>query len=151
MSLATPLRIDTAIRPTSHLRFFLYMSLTAVLVLLAWLAPLVLWQYVFVLVVAATVVIYLTMSRPIVLHLSQPPLSQRMDRGWQLLLRSGRGDELWQAQLNAVHRYQWLIVFEFMITEPYHRALTVSVFRDQVSPEQWRELNILANVGHTKT
>jgi hypothetical protein len=85
------------------------------------------------------------------LHLTQPPINQRIDRNWQLLVRTGRGDELWQAGLAAVDPYPWIISFEFIIVEPYRRALSVTIFRDQVSPEQWRELNILANVTPTTT
>ena len=116
------------------------------MVVLAWLASLLLWQYVLILIVTATVIIYLTLSRPILLHLSQPPLSHRIDQHWQLLLRTGRGDELWQAQLIVVSGYRWAISFEFNVIEPYQRSLSVTIFRDQVSPEQWRELNILARL-----
>lgn len=146
MTLANSLRIDTAIQPASYLRLLLYSGLTAVTVVLAWLASLLLWQYVLILIVTAAVTIYLTLSRPILLHLSQPPLSQRIDQHWQLLLRTGRGDELWLAQLIAVSRYRWAISFEFNVIEPRLRSLSVTIFRDQVSPEQWRELNILARV-----
>ena len=146
MTLANSLRIDTAIQPASYLRLLLYSGLTAVTVILAWLASLLLWQYVLILIVTAAVTIYLTLSRPILLHLSQPPLSQRIDQHWQLLLRTGRGDELWLAQLIAVSRYRWAISFEFNVIEPRLRSLSVTIFRDQVSPEQWRELNILARV-----
>jgi len=146
MTLANSLRIDTAIQPASYLRLLLYSGLTAVTVILAWLASLLLWQYVLILIVTAAVTIYLTLSRPILLHLSQPPLSQRIDQHWQILLRTGRGDELWLAQLIAVSRYRWAISFEFNVIEPRLRSLSVTIFRDQVSPEQWRELNILARV-----
>jgi len=146
MTLANSLRIDTAIQPASYLRLLLYSGLTAVTVVLAWLASLLLWQYVLILIVTAAVTIYLTLSRPILLHLSQPPLSQRIDQHWQLLLRTGRSDELWLAQLIAVSRYRWAISFEFNVIEPRLRSLSVTIFRDQVSPEQWRELNILARV-----
>lgn len=151
MTLAILLRIDTAIQPTSYLRVLFYIVLSVVMVVLAWLAALALWQYVLISIVAAAVSIYLILSRPVLLHLSQPPLSQRLDRQWQLLMRTGRGDELWQAQLKAVHRYQWVMSFEFIVIEPYQRPLSVTVFRDQVNSEQWRELNILANVSSTKT
>ena len=146
MTLANSLRIDTAIQPASYLRLLLYSGLTAVTVILAWLASLLLWQYVLILIVTAAVTIYLTLSRPILLHLSQPPLSQRIDQHWQILLRTGRGDELWLAQLIAVSRYRWAISFEFNVIEPRLRSLSVTIFRDQVSPEQWRELNILTRV-----
>lgn len=146
MTLANSLRIDTAIWPASYLRLLLYSGLTAVMVVLAWLASLLLWQYVLILIVTAAVIIYLTLSRPILLHLSQPPLSHRIDQHWQLLLRTGRDDELWQAQLIAVSGYRWAISFEFNVVEPYQRSLSVTIFRDQVSPEQWRELNILARL-----
>ena len=146
MTLANSLRIDTAIRPASYLRLLLYSGLTVVMVVLAWLASLLLWQYVLILIVTAAVIIYLTLSRPILLHLSQPPLSHRIDQHWQLLLRTGRGDELWQAQLIAVSGYRWAISFEFNVVEPYQRSLSVTIFRDQVSSEQWRELNVLARL-----
>lgn len=150
VTLSTPLRIDTAIQPASHLRLWLYVGLTSVMMLLAWFAALALWQYVLILIVAAVVTIYLSLSRPILLHISQPPLSQRIDKQWQLLVRTGRGDELWQARLIAVHGYQWAMSFEFMIVEPYKRPLSVTVFRDQVNADQWRALSILANVYGSK-
>ncbi|WP_350560039.1 hypothetical protein [Psychrobacter sp. CAL346-MNA-CIBAN-0220] len=140
------LRIDSPIKSTSHLCMLLYISLAGVIVILAWLAYLLLWQYVLILVVSTAVMISLALCRPLLLHLSQPPLNQRIDQHWQLLMRTSRGDTLWQADLVKVHRYHLFIHFEFMIIEPYQRSLSVTVFRDQVSIEQWRELNILANV-----
>ena len=143
------LRIDASIKPSSYLRMWLYTSLTILFVLLAWLAELSLWQYVLILVVSAAVVSYLALTRPILLHLSQPPLAQRVDQNWQALMRTQRGDALWQANLYKMHRYHLCIHFEFIIIEPYQRPLSVTVFRDQVSAEEWRALNILANVFPT--
>ncbi|MEN6669275.1 hypothetical protein AAJP47_02750 [Psychrobacter sp. B38] len=151
MTLSTSLRIDTAIQSTSFLRLLMYSGLASIMIILAWLTSLVLWQYVLIFTVAAAVISYLALSRPILLHLSQPPLNHRVDKHWQLLMRTGRGDELWQAQLTAIHRYRRIIVIEFLIEEPYQRPLSVTVFRDQVSPNQWRELCILANVSSDKT
>lgn len=151
MTSITSLRIDTAIQPTSYLRFLLYGGLASIMGLLAWLAPLVLWQYVCLLIVTTAVTLYLALLRPIPLHVSQPPLSQRLDKDWQLLIRTSRGDELWQAQLVAVHDYRWAMGLEFIIVEPYSRSLSVTIFRDQVSAHQWRELGILANVSANKT
>lgn len=150
MTMATSLRIDTAIQPASYLRVLFYMSLTSAMVILAWLASLNIWQYVVILIVAAAVTGYLILSRPVLLHMSQPPLSQRVDRGWQLMIRTSRGDELWQAQMVDVHNYRWAMIFEFDIVEPYQRSLSMTIFRDQVSAEQWRELNILANISTDK-
>lgn len=145
------LRIDTAIKPVSSLRALLYVSLSSVLILLAWLAELALFQYVVILVIAVAVASYLMLSRPIVLHLSQPPLDQHANQGWQLLIRSSKGDALWQADLSAIQRYPWVISFEFTIVEPYQRSLSMVIFRDQVSHDQWRELSVLANVmSHSK-
>ncbi|MDN3453954.1 MULTISPECIES: hypothetical protein [unclassified Psychrobacter] len=150
MTMATSLRIDTAIKPASYLRVLFYMSLTSAMVILAWLASLNIWQYVVILIVAAAVTGYLILSRPVLLHMSQPPLSQRVDRGWQLMIRTSRGDELWQAQMVDIHNYRWAMIFEFDIVEPYQRSLSMTIFRDQVSAEQWRELNILANISTDK-
>ncbi|MDN5733073.1 MAG: hypothetical protein L0H09_02225 [Psychrobacter sp.] len=151
MDLITALRIDTAIEPRSRLRLLLYLSLASIMIGLGLLASLALWQYVLVLVVTAAVVGYLTVSRPILLHLSQPPVSQRLDRHWQLLMRTAQGEGLWLANLQAIHRFEWALSFEFDIIEPYQRSLAVTVFRDQVSPEQWRELNVLANMSTGNT
>ena len=146
MTLINALRIDTAIRTASRLRLLLYIGLASVMIILGWLASLALWQYVLILIVTTAVITYLALSQPILLYLSQPPLSQRVDRQWQLLIRTGRGDELWHANLNTVHRSRWALSFKFDIVEPYQRALLTTIFRDQVSPDQWRELSILANV-----
>ena len=151
MTMITSLRIDTAIKPASYLRTLLYLGLASVMLGLAWLAALVLWQYVLILIVTVAVVSYLALSRPILLHLTQPPLDQRIDQHWQLMIRTSQSDGLWQAQLVTVHRYHWAIVFDFIITEPYQRPLSLTVFRDQMSLEQWRELNILANVNTATT
>ena len=149
---STPsLRIDTSIQPTSPLRFLLYGGLGSIMVLLAWLAPLVLWQYVCLLIVTTAVTLYLALSRPIPLHVSQPPLSQRIDKHWQLLIRTSRGDELWKSQLVAVHGYRWAVSLELIIVEPYRRPLSITIFRDQVSANQWRELGVLANISTNKT
>lgn len=139
------LRIDSAIKPSSYLRALLYMSLTALLILLSWLANLWLWQYILILIVAAAVASYLALSKPILLHISQPPISKRIDIGWQLLMRTGRADELWQAKISAANYYPWLIHLRLVMTEPYKRPFTVTIFRDQVTAEQWRQLSILAN------
>ena len=115
MTSVTPIRIDTTIDSVSRLRLLLYACLTGAIVILAWLASLSLWQYVFILAVLVAVAGYLVISRPVPLHISQPPLDQRIDKQWQLLIRTGRGDELWQAQLLSTHRYQWAIHLEFNI------------------------------------
>ena len=147
----TSLRIDAPIKPASYLRMLFYIVLASVMVILAGLASLALWQYVLIFVVSAAVVSYLALSRPILLHLSQPPLDKSIYQHWQLLMRSSRGDALWQAQLTAVSNYQWVICFSFMIKEPYQRPLSVAVFRDQVSAEHWRQLTILAHSISHKT
>ena len=147
----TSLRIDAPIQPTSYLRLLFYMLLASVMVILAGLASLALWQYVLIFVVSAAVVSYLALSRPILLHLSQPPLDKSVYQHWQLLMRTSHGDALWQAQLTAVSNYQWVICFSFIIKEPYQRPLSVAVFRDQVSAEHWRQLTILANTISHKT
>ena len=140
------LRIDTPIKPSSHLRTALYASLIVVMGLLAWLAQLSLSQNVLLLIVSAGVACYLALTRPILLHLSQPPLQHRVDQHWQLLMRTSRDDALWQAHLSKLHRYPLCIHFEFSIIEPYQRSLSVTVFRDQVSAREWKKLNILATV-----
>ena len=114
--------------------------------LLAWLAQLSLAQYVLLLITSAGVTCYLALTRPILLHLSQPPLQHRVDQHWQLLIRTSRDDALWQAHLSELHRYPLCIHFKFSIIEPYQRGLSVTIFRDQVSAEEWRKLNILATV-----
>ncbi|MGE6441897.1 hypothetical protein ACQKC9_10080 [Psychrobacter sp. NPDC078409] len=147
MTLVTSLRIDTAIKPASYLRALLYVSLTGVMMILAWFASLALWQYLLIFIVSAAVASYLIISRPILLHISQPSLSQRVDKEWQLLIRTGRGDELWQAELVDINRYQWVMSIEFNIVEPYQKTFSTTIFRDQVNHEQWRQLNILANTS----
>ena len=147
----TSLRIDTPIKPASCLRLLFYMLLASVMVILAGLASLALWQYVLIFVVSVAVVSYLALSRPMLLHLSQPPLDKSVYQHWQLLMRSGRGDALWQAQLTTVTSYQWVICLSFIVIEPYQRHLSVTVFQDQVSTEHWRELTILANTISYKT
>ncbi|MGO2385889.1 MAG: hypothetical protein ACTH6Z_02050 [Psychrobacter sp.] len=151
MTLVTSLRIDTAIKPASYVRGLLYMGLIGIMMILAWLASLALWQYLLVLIVSAAVASYLIISRPILLHISQPRLSQRVDKQWQLLIRTGRGDELWQAELVAIHRYQWATSIEFNIIEPYQKTFSTTIFRDQVNHEQWRQLNILANISKSSS
>ena len=141
----TSLRIDAPIKPASYLRMLFYIVLASVMVILAGFASLALWQYVLIFVVSAAVVSYLALSRPILLHLSQPPLDKSVYQHWQLLMRTSHGDALWQAQLTAVSNYQWVICFSFIIKEPYQRPLSVAVFRDQVSAEHWRQLTILAH------
>lgn len=147
MTLVTSLRIDTAIKPASYLRALLYVGLTGVMMILAWFASLTLWQYLLILIVSAAVASYLIISRPILLHISQPSLSQRVDKEWQLLIRTGRGDELWQAELVDINCYKWAMSIEFDIVEPYQRSFSTTIFRDQVNSEQWRQLNILANTS----
>ncbi len=147
MTLVTSLRIDTAIKPASYLRALLYVSLTGVMMILAWFASLALWQYLLIFIVSAAVASCLIISRPILLHISQPSLSQRVDKEWQLLIRTGRGDELWQAELIDINRYQWAVSIELNIVEPYQRTFSTTIFRDQVNSDQWRQLNILTNTS----
>lgn len=145
------LRIDTPIKPTSHLRLLLYATLASVLLLLAWSANLSLWQYVFILIIAALVISYLALSQPILLHLSQPPLSSSFKQGWQLLVRSSRGDALWQADLIKIQRYQHLMHLQFKVVEPYHKIWSVTVYRDQMSCVHWQQLNVLATVTQAQS
>ncbi|QOD12327.1 hypothetical protein IEE84_10645 [Psychrobacter sp. 28M-43] len=147
MTPVTSLRIDTAIKPASYVRALLYVGLTGVMMILAWFASLTLWQYLLILIVSAAVASYLIISRPILLHIGQPSLSQRDDKEWQLLIRTGRGDELWQAELVDINCYKWAMSIEFDIVEPYQRSFSTTIFRDQVNSEQWRQLNILTNIS----
>lgn len=146
MTDAKSLRIDMPIKPSSRLRTALYASFITAMGLLAWLAQLSLAQYVLLLIVTAGVACYLALTRPILLHISQPPLQHRVDQHWQLLMRTSRDDALWQAHLSKLHRYPSCIHFEFSIIEPHQRALSVTIFRDQVTVQEWRQLNILATV-----
>ena len=151
MTTLTSLRIDTAIKAMSYLRMVFYSVLASAIIILAGLASLSLWQYVLMLIISAAVISYLALSRPILLHISQPPLDKSVYQNWQLLIRTGRGDALWQAELSTLTHYRWVICFDFIVIEPYQRRLSVAVFRDQVSAEQWRELTILANMISSKT
>jgi len=151
MTALTSLRIDTAIKPISYLYLIFYIALFSIVMVLGALASLALWQYVVILLISAAVIGYLALSRPILLHLSQPPLDKSVYQDWQLLIRTNRGDALWQAKLNTVSHSHWVICFGFSIIEPYKRRFSVAIFRDQVDPEQWRELTILANMIASKT
>ncbi|WP_296194184.1 MULTISPECIES: hypothetical protein [unclassified Psychrobacter] len=151
MTLLTSLRIDAPIQPVSRIRLMFHLVLATALLTWAALASLALWQYVTVLIVSATALSYLALSRPILLHLSQPPSNKSIYQHWQLLMRSSRGDSLSQAELVAVSSYSWVICFKFIIKEPYQRPVSVAIFRDQVSAEQWRKLSILANSVSAKT
>lgn len=150
MTALTSLRLDTAIKPVSYLQVLFYIALSGSIILLAMLASLSLWQYVLILIISVVVIGYLALSRPIILHISQPPLAKDIYRDWQLLIRTGRGDALWQAKLKAVTQSRWVICFEFNITEPYQRPLSVAIFRDQVNTEEWRKLTVLANMTASK-
>ncbi|AAZ19583.1 hypothetical protein Psyc_1735 [Psychrobacter arcticus 273-4] len=150
MTALTSLRIDTAIKPISYLYLLFSIAIASILIVLAALASLALWQYILILIISAVVIGYLALSRPILLHLSQPPLDKSLYQDWQLLIRTSRGDALWQAKLNTVSQSRWVICFDFNIIEPYQRRFSVAIFRDQVSPEQWRELTILANMIASK-
>lgn len=145
------MRIDTAVQSSSRLRLLLYIALISLISSLAGLASLGLWHYLLLVSVSVGVGAYLALSRPTLQHLSQPPISQRADKGWQLLMHTGRGEALWQAELLNVHSYFWLIHFDFLTIEPFKKSISMTTYRDQVSPEDWRELNILATVMTTKT
>ena len=151
MTALISLRIDTAIKPISYLQILFYIALGSSIILLSVLSSLSLWQYVFILIISAAIIGYLALSRPIVLHISQPPLGKDLYHDWQLLIRTGRGDGLWQAKLKAVTHYDWVICFDFDIVEPYQRPLSTAIFRDQVNAEEWRKLTVLANMVQSKT
>ncbi|MEJ6068067.1 hypothetical protein MT378_09990, partial [Psychrobacter sp. 16-Bac2893] len=72
MTALTSLRIDTAIKPISYLYLIFYIALSSIVMVLGALASLALWQYVVILLISAAVIGYLALSRPILLHLSQP-------------------------------------------------------------------------------
>lgn len=149
MTFKKSLRIDAPIQTFSAIRAGLYVGIITLFVVLAWRAELSLLFYVLILVISAGVFAYLALASPMILHISQPPIEQGVHQNWQLLLRTGRGDVLWQGDLLKTHRYHLCVYFEFMVSEPYRRPLYVTVFRDQVDAETWRTLNVLANVIHT--
>ena len=150
MTALTSLRLDTAIKPVSYLQILFYIALSGSIILLAMLASLSLWHYVLILIISVAVIGYLALSRPIVLHISQPPLGKDIYRDWELLIRTGHGDALWQAQLKAVTQSRWVICFDFDIVEPYQRPLSIAIFRDQVNAEEWRKFTVLANMTASK-
>ena len=150
MTALTSLRLDTAIKPMSYLQILFYIALSGSIILLAVITSLSLWQYVLILIISVAVIGYLALSRPIILHISQPPLAKDIYRDWQLLIRTGRGDGLWQAKLKEVTQSRWVICFDFDIVEPYQRPLSIAIFRDQVNAEEWRKLTVLANMTASK-
>lgn len=139
-------RLDSAITPSSYVRAAAYSTFAGIFIILAWWADLLLWQYTLLLIVSGVAISYLALSKPILLHLSQPPLDLRLDEGWQILMRTAYGDQLWQASLISAQRHTLLVHLRFEVREPSQRPLSLTVFRDQVSREDWRRLNILAAV-----
>ena len=75
MTAKTSLRIDTVIRPVSYIRRLLYSTMVIITILLAWLAQLFWWQYTLLFLLTAVIAAYIALSRPVLLRLSQPPLS----------------------------------------------------------------------------
>lgn len=139
-------RLDAAVFPSSRLQFIIVCSGIALFLLLSWSAKLSLWQFILVVAVSGLTFGYWWLSRPIVTQITQPPLHLNAHQGWQLMMATSRGDQLWHGELRQLRTYSWVVVADFAITEPYQRSLTLSIFRDQVAPEDWRRLIILSQL-----
>lgn len=145
--LANPMRLDAPIMPSSRLRQLFYSGLLGLFLLLTWSAKLAIWQL--GLVIAALFLIggFIFLSKPTLLHLSQPPLHLNSRYDWQLLMATSRGDQLWQGDLVRVRATSWVVIADVRVIEPYQKSLTLTIFRDQVSAEDWRKLSILGQLA----
>ncbi|GAA0317881.1 hypothetical protein [Psychrobacter aestuarii] len=135
------LRVDAAVHP-SRVPVVIF-ALLGMLWTLALLADLLWWHYALLLAVCALTG-YLTQTRWQVIHLSQPPLSQGLHTGWQLLIAQSPRPALWQAQLLGARHYGWAVHLDFMVQEPYPRRLSFLLYADQFSDTDWYALGILA-------
>lgn len=141
------MRLDAPIIPSSRLRLLFYSGLLGLFLLLAWSVNLAIWQLGLVLLSLILIGGFIFLSKPTLLHLSQPPLHLNLHYDWQFLMATARGNQLWQGNLLRAQSYSWAVIVEVQVMEPYQKSLTVTIFRDQVSAEDWRKLSILGQIA----
>lgn len=140
------MRLDAPITLQSRFRLLFYAALLAIFLPIAWLAGLAIWQFGLVLLSVILISSFIFLSKPALLQLSQPPLHLNARQNWQLLMRTARGDQLWQGDLLRVRAYSWVVIAEVQVIEPYQRSLTFTIFRDQMTADDWRKLSILGQL-----
>lgn len=140
------MRLDAPIAIKSRLRNLFFGGLLGLFLWLTWSAGLAIWQLALVGLVLILVSGFTVLSKPALLHLSQPPLHRNACYDWQLLMATAHGEQLWQADLLRVRSYFWVVIADFRVVEPYQKSLTITIYRDQVLAEDWRKLSIVGQV-----
>ena len=122
---------------SSYLQKLLYAGylVLGLLIALHWQMAIWLWAVV-IGAIALTVVVL--RSR----HTQVLALSETADGSWQLVIDGYNGDEIWQAQLDRLTQLPFVVVFEFWVVQPMPRALTVTVYFDQLDRHALRELKL---------
>ncbi len=132
--------IDTPLAPSRY-RLLVWVLYVLLVMLLAYRVGLVWWQW----LMMALLTVGLFWSRlqrlPIVQHIAQP---MGGDELWQCLVDNGQGEELWQMYLSDITEVGVCVVLRFEVVSPMPKALTVSVYPDQVPAEAYRRLKVLA-------
>ncbi|MBS9779283.1 MAG: hypothetical protein KGV51_01520 [Moraxellaceae bacterium] len=149
-------RIDSQIDTVSlwHRVFaVLWLSLLLLVMLVAQLAW---WQWLIMLFVLGAV-IYLYYQRDFeIVHLTQPTGNSVKDiysSPWFVYAcydfdeEEFEDVECWQGYLTTSHVGRYLVVLAFDIVEPFQRSLSVPIWRDQVSNDDWRKLQTLSRLS----
>ncbi|MDO5650770.1 MAG: hypothetical protein Q4G13_01355 [Moraxella sp.] len=144
-------RLDIAIATSWQMRR-LWLAYLGVGVLLAFGAGLSWWQW-SVFTLSVLLVWWLYRIREVrVIQLISPNGGVWGD--WQLVVQSktpkiktADDAQLWQAELIKLTNMSVCIVFEFWVYEPMPRPLTVRIYPDQATQDEWRQLCKMVRFG----
>lgn len=145
--LSQGLRIDVAVATSSRYQIRLYLCLALIIAALAGFESLNLWQWPLLLVSALISWIAFRWRHQPLAHLTQPPLNRTEFADWGLLIETYRGEQLWRGQLIEAQDYSRAIILKFEINHPQSRLLNCVIYRDQVTPQGWHQLKVLAQVN----
>lgn len=144
-------RIDEEILPTSQWRLLIVAFWLFLMLLVMGVSGLVWWQWLIMLVVTGLGTWYYRHNhisqRFPVAHITQPPLDKLHRSPWFVYVDTKQDKlQLWQGYLNAMYVNRYLVILHFDIVEPLPNNRSVTIWRDQVSEEGWRKLQVFGRL-----
>lgn len=146
VSKAPTLRLDTVVAASSRYRRMIYIAIAICLGLLAYLANFNYWQFGLLMVSAILAIAAAWLTKLPLVRLTQPALTRSVYQDWLLMMSTTRGEALWRADLLSVQEYGVVIVLKFAVAHPQRRMISRAIFRDQVTPQAWHQLKVLAQL-----
>lgn len=153
-------RVDSKIHTTSQWQVVVVVLWLFIMLLVMLMADLPWWQWLLMIAVTAGLAYLYNLRRLTVVHITQPEIkhsgAEIYYSPWLIYVASKQGynqsntesnKQLWQGYLQSSYANRYLLLLNFEIITPVQRPMTVMIWRDQINPTGWRQLQTLARLN----